>query len=1087
MNARRWIAIVLGILLVGGVVAAYRLPELVRRVAVARIHALTGRGVSIERIDLNLLTGRASIRAFHLADRDGQRPFADVARLDVGVRVLPLLLGRLHFRELAVTDSTVRVVRLRDGTFNFSDLISGGEAGSSSRTPALTVDRFTVRGGTVKLEDQALAEPRTWTSEQITIDARDLSTLRDGGTAVARSVTAGAPVTIELKNVRLLPIHLEALVTTEGLDLALARVYLPAGAAGVPERGRLTTSVAATLDARKGLAADLSGRFEDVVVSRPDGGEPLALAPRVTAEVKGFAFTEGALRLDRLAIDGTMSVRDPTAKAGQRFRPSTVRASVGDLTWPATTAGRVDLTASVPGGGTLAVNGTVRPPPDPSDLRVRVSGVNLASWAQFLPLSARITGVAEADLRMNEPLAAGIPARVQGLVAVNRLGVADERHEIAGARRIEARGIEVEPAGGSRDATASGRMRVVVGRVVVSEPHGTLERDASGAFPATFLLARPTPVSAAASKPARAASAPAVRAEVREIVVRNGAIAWRDGSVSPPTRLDVSGVDARVGGIRWPLSGVADVSASLRPPGGGQLQVDGRVGLDPLDADVRVRARSAELAPYQPYLPTTARVAGRADLDVAVNVPSLTEARATARGRAALSRLDVRDGERTIMRLEQVSAAGIDVDWPERVAVGRVALAQPWVLVERDREGGLALRSLFRGSAVRCKAPGCAPSDSSGAPWPTIAVAHLTVEGGGLRVVDHSVSPPFAVDLQSASLKLDGLSTTGDKSARLDLNGRLGPGSELMLRGTVGALGAPLRVDLDGELRDFAMPRTNPYLLRQVGWKSTEGRISTKLRCRIDGQALSAKTDIRLSRLQIVRAAASDGAQSRLGLPLGVITSLMKNRQGDIVVSLPVGGRLDDPRFEVSEAIWGAVRAVAINAITLPVSWIGRVRFRSDSTIERIDVDPVLFEPGKDTPTVEGRAQVTKLAAFLGELPEVRMSLTPVVSSRDVDALRRRPVDATTDPPETKVVSLPEAETVDQTEITNLASRRLEVVRGTLKQAGIDGSRLPEMKAIQGEGRDGRVEAKVLEPESPQPSKVRELLKRFGVSRKDTR
>lgn len=342
------------------------------------------------------------------------------------------------------------------------------------------------------------------------------------------------------------------------------------------------------------------------------------------------------------------------------------------------------------------------------------------------------------------------------------------------------------------------------------------------------------------------------------------------------------------------------------------------------------------------------------------------------------------------------------------------------------------------------------------------------------------------------------------------MNGRLGPGSDLVLRGTIGALGGPLRVEVNGEVRDFAIPRANPYLLGQVGWKSTEGRITSKIQCKIDGQALSAKTDIRLSQLQVVRAAASDGAQARIGLPLGVITALMKNRRGDINVSLPVGGRLDDPRFELSEAIWGAVRAVAVNAITLPVSWIGRVRFTPDSRIERIEVDPVPFEPGTETLTEEGRAKVTRLAAFLDQLPEVRMSLTPVVSSGDVEALRRRPVEAAIDQlvrqhglsrdaaaarlfaqrfpsdsvpsaPGTVIASLVEAQTVAPTEITDFAARRLDAVKGTLKRAGIDGGRLPEGKPVQREGRDGQVEANVLESETPQPSKVRDVLKRLGV------
>src|SRR5204863_1649411 len=131
----------------------------------------------------------------------------------------------------------------------------------------------------------------------------DLSTRGDRGRAVARSITAGVPVAIELSHVRLVPIRLQATVTTEGLDLAMARMYLPAEAQIVPTRGRVSTVLTAALDAREGLRADLTGRLEDVVLARPAGGEPFALVPRLVTRVDGFTFRGGALRLDRLALD----------------------------------------------------------------------------------------------------------------------------------------------------------------------------------------------------------------------------------------------------------------------------------------------------------------------------------------------------------------------------------------------------------------------------------------------------------------------------------------------------------------------------------------------------------------------------------------------------------------------------------------------------------------------------------------------------------------------------------------------------------------------------------------------------------------
>src|SRR6185312_1701575 len=217
--------------------------------------------------------------------------------------------------------------------------------------------------------------------------------------------------------------------------------------------------------------------------------------------------------------------------------------------------------------------------------------------------------------------------------------------------------------------------------------------------------------------------------------------------------------------------------------------------------------------------------------------------------------------------------------------------------------------------------------------------------------------------------------------------------AELTLRGTLGRLGGPLSFDASGELREFAVPRTNPYLVQHVGWRTTEGRLTTKVQCRIEGDALSAKTDLRLSRLSLVRASASDEAQKRVGLPLGLLTALLKDRRGDISLSFPVSGRLSDPRFDFRDTVWSAIRTVAVHAITLPVSWIGRVRFTPDSKIERIEVEPIPFVPGTATLTPDGEARTSRLTAFLDQLPAVRLALSATPSSRDIEELRRRPLE----------------------------------------------------------------------------------------------
>jgi hypothetical protein len=80
---------------------------------------------------------------------------------------------------------------------------------------------------------------------------------------------------------------------------------------------------------------------------------------------------------------------------------------------------------------------------------------------------------------------------------------------------------------------------------------------------------------------------------------------------------------------------------------------------------------------------------------------------------------------------------------------------------------------------------------------------------------------------------------------------------------------------------------------------------------------------------------------------------------------------------------------VAVKTITLPVSWIGRLHVSPDLSVERVQVDPIRFQTAAAMLTPDGQTQATRVAAFLGQVGEVRMALTPLVSGRDLATLHR--------------------------------------------------------------------------------------------------
>ena len=84
------------------------------------------------------------------------------------------------------------------------------------------------------------------------------------------------------------------------------------------------------------------------------------------------------------------------------------------------------------------------------------------------------------------------------------------------------------------------------------------------------------------------------------------------------------------------------------------------------------------------------------------------------RGNAVLSRVDVRDGQRTVIRIDRAAATALDIDWPRSVKVRELALRRPWILLERDESGALPLPALLAlQTAVAGRTPGASQTSNA--------------------------------------------------------------------------------------------------------------------------------------------------------------------------------------------------------------------------------------------------------------------------------------------------------------------------------------------------------------------------------------
>jgi Domain of Unknown Function (DUF748) len=807
------------------------------------------------------------------------------------------------------------------------------------------------------------------------------------------------------------------------------------------------------------VTRDREGQFPLAAMARPSRAGEVTPAPAAPKRALP------ALAIEEVLVeDGKATFVDEGATPAVRVELPRLKLTARNVTWPARNPVDVTLEGVLPSGGALKIAGAATADPLGVDLTVSGRDFDLAQLQPYLGFRARVGGRITTNLKVTGQLAAPARVRLQGDVTLSGLDVTDGQRSVITAELLNLTGVDADwPA------------RVDVDRVRIRRAWAQIERDAQGRFLLRDLFERPE-----ASRPARpareataTASAPAAptRVSFREGVFEDQAATIVDAAVSPPVRLEVKGARLALYDFDYPQTKPARVEVKSPMPGGGSVEVAGTVQLAPMRVETRAKLDAVAIEPLQSYVPIEGKAAGKVSGDVALKL-ALEPTTVQLTGAARLQAFRLNDGDRAVVAVSRLETTGIDVDWPRRIAVESVKLRRPRLLIERDDTGEFRIRRLVTprwastAPATRGPAPaGAGPGTTR--PAPSIEIGTLSLEKALARFVDYTTEPDYAEGLEDLDVTVAPLTTAPGRRTRFSVTGTIGGGS-LALKGE-GAYGERPVLDMTLEIRNYIVPRAAPYLAHYTGWVARSGGLDVKGVYKLDGAELETRHDVVARGLEVASIDERDEVARRVGLPFGMLVSLLKDARGEIKLSLPVSGDLGTREFDYKEAMWASVRNLAIRLVALPFSKIGSLFFSEDSKVKAVSLAPVVFEPGTDAFGPEMEAHLKKVSEFLTGAPAVKVVLEPILIEADVWALRQaqllarldrpgpgsaleraqgeyrerwpgRPVPATLD---ALVAELASAETLPPDAMRTLGTRRLEAVRRSLTAAGIDAARLP--------------------------------------------
>jgi hypothetical protein len=180
-------------------------------------------------------------------------------------------------------------------------------------------------------------------------------------------------------------------------------------------------------------------------------------------------------------------------------------------------------------------------------------------------------------------------------------------------------------------------------------------------------------------------------------------------------------------------------------------------------------------------------------------------------------------------------------------------------------------------------------------------------------------------------------------------------------------------MDLKYEISSLMVPDFNPYSVHYIAYPFPRGAFNYKGTLVISDYKLNSENNIVIEKIYLGEKVKNNSAAL---LPIKLAIAILRDRNGDIQLEVPVEGDLNDPKVKIGRIILDILKNIIIKAATAPYDLLANAFGGDENDYKELKYVYMQASPGD-----KQKKQLENIAAILTEKPELKVSFSPVVDS----------------------------------------------------------------------------------------------------------
>ena len=481
---------------------------------------------------------------------------------------------------------------------------------------------------------------------------------------------------------------------------------------------------------------------------------------------------------------------------------------------------------------------------------------------------------------------------------------------------------------------------------------------------------------------------------VRSITATNCALHLEDHATPRPARLDLSDITLYAKNLSNLPGTNLEADFSLRWNTNAAIHLAANIGFQPTTADLQLDFDRLDLTSLDAYL------ASKLDLYILgsqVNLHGIVRLRpqvndlpvVSFNGDASLENFHAVDGVlgEDLLKWDSLRFNGLVANLnPPLIAVHEIVLDHAYARVIVETNHTLNLVNVLQPGRAAATTGTNETKTAAAQPAATnapmqISIGTIVVTNTSLNFSDRSQEPNVNLSLQAVNGSVADLSTERFAHAIVTLNAKVDGTGPVAITGIINPLNGTQTNHLKISVKNVDLTPASPYAGRFAGYGIAEGKLNLELDYELIGTKLAAKNGIILDQFTFGEKVNSSEATH---LPVRLAIAILKDRDGKIVLDVPIGGTLGDPKFHIGEVVRVALVNILEKVAASPFSLLGAAFGGGE------ELGWQAFDPGSAALTAEDRKKLDTLVKALNARPALRLEIAGAIDpDGDREGLQR--------------------------------------------------------------------------------------------------